>query len=102
MIERKKPLRAQNTLENRLWARLKPLGFRRKAPFKSFTLDFTQHDAGLVVLLARGLFLALVLGAGVHTDAAALIAIAAGFVVRLLTSRFNWRTRPVVLRGEQR
>ena len=54
MIQRKKPLRAQNTLEARLWVWLKPLGFRRKAPFKSFTLDFAQHDAGLVVLLEEG------------------------------------------------
>lgn len=54
MIARKKPLRPQNTLDNRLWARLKPLGFRRKSPFKSFTLDFAQHDAGLVVLLEEG------------------------------------------------
>ncbi len=54
MIGRKKPLRPQNTLDNRLWVRLKPLGFRRKSPFKSFTLDFAQHDAGLVVLLEEG------------------------------------------------
>jgi uncharacterized membrane protein YeiH len=52
--------------------------------------------AALVVFLACCLFVALVLGLGVHNHAAALIAIAAGFVVRLLTIRFNWRTSPVM------
>lgn len=52
--------------------------------------------AALVVLLACCLFVALVLGFGIHNHAAALIAIAAGFVVRLLTIRFNWRTSPVL------
>ena len=39
-------------MENRLWARLKALDgyrFRRKSPFRTFTLDFVEHDAGLVV-----------------------------------------------------
>ena len=52
--------------------------------------------AALVVLLACCLFVTLVLGLGVHNHAAAVIAIAAGFVVRLLTIRFNWRTSPVM------
>jgi very-short-patch-repair endonuclease len=56
-MQRKAPLRARNTLEMRLWVRLKALEgyrFRRKAPFRSFTLDFVEHDAGLVVLLEDG------------------------------------------------
>ncbi len=56
--------------------------------------------AALVVLLACCLFLALVLGVGVPNHTAALIAIAAGFVVRLLTIRFNWRTSPVMRERE--
>jgi very-short-patch-repair endonuclease len=54
---RKVPLRASNTLENRLWAQLRALEgtrFRRKSPFKTFTLDFVEHDLGLVVLLEDG------------------------------------------------
>jgi very-short-patch-repair endonuclease len=56
-MQRKTPLRARNTLELRLWARLKALEgyrFRRRSPFKTFTLDFVEHDAGLVVLLEDG------------------------------------------------
>jgi very-short-patch-repair endonuclease len=56
-MQRKAPLRARNTLEMRLWARLKALEgyrFRRKSPFRTFTLDFVEHDAGLVVLLEDG------------------------------------------------
>jgi very-short-patch-repair endonuclease len=48
------PLRSRNTLENRLWARLREMEgvrFRRKAPFRSFVLDFVEHDAGLVISL---------------------------------------------------
>lgn len=52
--------------------------------------------AALVVLLACCLFLLLVLGLGVQNHTAALIAIAVGFAVRLLTMRFNLTTRPVV------
>jgi very-short-patch-repair endonuclease len=57
LIARKTALRPRNTLENRLWARLKALEgyrFRRKSPFRSFMLDFVEHDAGLVVLLEDG------------------------------------------------
>jgi very-short-patch-repair endonuclease len=56
-MQRKTPLKARNTIENRLWARLKALEgyrFRRKSPFKAFTLDFVEHDVGLVVLLEDG------------------------------------------------
>jgi very-short-patch-repair endonuclease len=56
-MQRKTPLRTRNTLELRLWARLKALEghrFRRKSPFRTFTLDFVEHDAGLVVLLEDG------------------------------------------------
>ena len=28
--------------------------FRRKSPFKTFTLDFVEHDAGLVISLEDG------------------------------------------------
>jgi len=56
-MQRKTPLRARNTLDIRLWARLRVLEgyrFRRKSPFRTFTLDFVEHDAGLVVLLEGG------------------------------------------------
>jgi very-short-patch-repair endonuclease len=51
------PLRSRNTLENRLWARLREIEgarFRRKSPFRTFTLDFVEHDARLVVSLDDG------------------------------------------------
>jgi len=56
-MRRNSPLRIRNTLELRLWARLKTLEgyrFRRRSPFRSFVLDFVEHDAGLVVLLEDG------------------------------------------------
>jgi very-short-patch-repair endonuclease len=56
-MQRKTPLRVRNTLENRLWARLRALEgyrFRRRSPFKTFTLDFVEHDLGLVLLLEDG------------------------------------------------
>jgi very-short-patch-repair endonuclease len=56
-MQRKAPLRARNTLDIRLWTRLKVLDgyrFRRASPFRTFTLDFVEHDAGLVVLLEDG------------------------------------------------
>ena len=56
-MQRKQPLRARNTLEARLWARLKALDgyrFRKKSPFRSFTLDFVAHDARLVISLEDG------------------------------------------------
>lgn len=56
-MQRKTPLKPRNTLENRLWTRLKALEgyrFRRKSPFRTFILDFVEHDARLVVLLEDG------------------------------------------------
>src|SRR5471032_3153143 len=56
-MKRKVPLRSRNTLENRLWARLRALDgtrFRRKSPFRTFTLDFVEHDAKLVISLEDG------------------------------------------------
>jgi very-short-patch-repair endonuclease len=56
-MQRKAPLRARNTLETRLWARLRALEgyrFRKKSPFRTFTLDFVEHEARLVVSLEEG------------------------------------------------
>jgi very-short-patch-repair endonuclease len=54
VIQRKKPLQARNTLENRLWAHLRTLEgyrFRKKSPFRTFLLDFVEHDAKLAISL---------------------------------------------------
>jgi len=56
-MQRKAPLRARDTLDTRLWARLRQMPgcrFRRKSPFRTFTLDFVEHDAGLVISLEGG------------------------------------------------
>jgi primosomal protein N' (replication factor Y) len=56
-MQRKTPLKQRSTLENRLWARLKAMEgcrFRRRSPFRTFTLDFVEHEAGLVILLENG------------------------------------------------
>lgn len=56
-MRRKVPLRARNTLENRLWTRLREMEgarFRRKSPFRTFTLDFVEHDQRLVISLEDG------------------------------------------------
>ena len=56
-MRRKAPLRARATVENRLWLRLRQMEsyrFRRKSPFRTFTLDFVEHDAGLVISLEDG------------------------------------------------
>lgn len=56
-MQRKAPLRPRNTLDNRLWMRLKALEgyrFRRKSPFKTFTLDFAEHTLRLVISLEDG------------------------------------------------
>ena len=40
-----------------MWARLRELEgvrFRRKCPFKTFTLDFVEHDRRLVIALLDG------------------------------------------------
>lgn len=57
MLTRKKALKPRNTLDVRLWARLKALEgfrFRRKCPFRTFTLDFVEHDHRLVIDLLEG------------------------------------------------
>lgn len=54
---RHRPLAPRNDVETRLWARLRALEgrhFRRQAPFKTFTLDFVEHGARLVVSLEGG------------------------------------------------
>jgi len=56
-VQRKTPLRPRNTLETRLWARLKALEgyrFRRKSPFRTFTLDFAEHTLRLAISLEDG------------------------------------------------
>ena len=56
-MQRKNPLRRRATLENRLWARLREMEgtrFRRKSPFRTFTLDFVEHNARLVIALVDG------------------------------------------------
>ena len=56
-MQRKRPLQARNTLENQLWARLRMLEgtrFCRKSPFRTFTLDFVEHDRKLVISLEGG------------------------------------------------
>jgi len=56
-MRRRTALARRSTLDNRLWARLKALEgyrFRRKSPFRTFILDFVEHDRGLVVLLEDG------------------------------------------------
>ena len=56
-MQRKAPLRARATLEIRLWAQLRQMPgyrFRRKSPFRTFTLDFVEHDAGLVIAIEDG------------------------------------------------
>jgi very-short-patch-repair endonuclease len=56
-MQRRRPLRARHDLDARLWARLRALEgfrFRRGAPFKTFTLDFVEHDARLVISLEAG------------------------------------------------
>ncbi len=53
-MRRKAPLRTRASLENRLWTRLREMEgvrFRRKSPFRSFTLDFVEHDLGFVICL---------------------------------------------------
>ena len=56
-MQRKNPPRPRASLENRLWARLREMEgtrFRRKSPFRTFTLDFVEHDARLVIALEDG------------------------------------------------
>ena len=53
-MQRKRPLRADPGIENRLWLRLKPLGFRRNGTFRTLRLPFVEHGALLVVELDDG------------------------------------------------
>ena len=56
-MQRRRPLAPRNDLEARLWLRLRELDgyrFRRGAPFKTFTLDFVEHKARLVISLEEG------------------------------------------------
>lgn len=56
-MQRKRSLKPRNTLESRLWTRLRAMEgtrFRRKSPFKTFTLDFAEHELGLVISLEDG------------------------------------------------
>lgn len=52
--------------------------------------------SALVVLASCGLFIAMVSGLAMTNLAAALVTIVAGFVARLLTIHFNWRSQPVM------
>jgi len=52
--------------------------------------------SALVVLVACGLFIAMVSGLGLPNFAAALVTIFVSFTARLLIIRFNWRSRPVM------
>jgi len=58
-MQRRHALRPRNTLDARLWARLREMKeqgwrFRKGAPFKTFTLDFVEHQARLVIDLLDG------------------------------------------------
>lgn len=56
-MRRTRPLASRNTLETRLWARLRALEgfrFRKASPFRTFTLDFVEHQARLVISLEEG------------------------------------------------
>jgi very-short-patch-repair endonuclease len=56
-MRRKTPLGARDVLENRLWACLRAMEgyrFRRKSPFRTFILDFAEHELGLVISLEDG------------------------------------------------
>ena len=56
-MQRRRPLAPRNDLETRLWLRLRELDgyrFRRRAPFRTFTLDFVEHDARLVISPEEG------------------------------------------------
>lgn len=56
-IKRRQRLRTDRGLDTRLWALLKALEgyrFRRKCPFRTFTLDFVEHDHRLVIDLLDG------------------------------------------------
>jgi very-short-patch-repair endonuclease len=53
-MQRKAPLKRRDTLENRLWLKLKAMEgfrFRRNSPFRTYMLDFVEHELGLVISL---------------------------------------------------
>ncbi len=59
-MQRHRPLRAAEAdVETRLWLYLKTLNgrgrhFRRRSPYRSFILDFVDHEAGLAIVLKDG------------------------------------------------
>ncbi|MBV9548292.1 MAG: DUF559 domain-containing protein [Alphaproteobacteria bacterium] len=58
-MQRKRPLRPRSTLDALLWARLRTMRdqgwhFRRAVPFRTFILDFVEHEARLVIDLLEG------------------------------------------------
>jgi very-short-patch-repair endonuclease len=58
-MQRKRPLVPRKTLDGRLWSRLREMReqgwhFRKAAHFKTFHLDFVEHDARLVIDLVDG------------------------------------------------
>ena len=56
-MQRKIPLRHHDTLDNRLWMHLRAMEgcrFRRRSPFRTFLLDFVEHELGLVISLEHG------------------------------------------------
>src|ERR1700754_4924015 len=58
-MQRKRALGSRNDLDARLWARLRELRelgwhFRKGASFKTFRLDFVEHEARLVIELLEG------------------------------------------------
>ncbi|WP_298624234.1 TRIC cation channel family protein [uncultured Zoogloea sp.] len=60
-----------------------------------FILQPGQFSA-LIVLLACAVFLGLTLAAGLAAEVAAWTTIGVAFVARMLTIRFDWRTRPLL------
>jgi very-short-patch-repair endonuclease len=53
-MQRKRPLRREAAVEDLLWLQLRTLEgwhFRRTSSFQTFTLQFVEHDALLVVEL---------------------------------------------------
>lgn len=53
-MQRRRALKPRSGVDARLWTRLNELKeqgwhFRKGAPFKTFTLDFVEHEARLVI-----------------------------------------------------
>lgn len=58
-MQRRRALGPRSDLDARLWARLREMReqgwhFRKSASFKTFRLDFVEHDARLVIDLVSG------------------------------------------------